>query len=179
MFNGIFVDEDTLGVAYELERTHPGDIYYVGHPDMPEIPRSTKDPALLAALGANETDFIFLTRDKRIRHNKGERQQLMSAAIRAVFLSGKTTWRQARWLLWSRSTGTKSCTMSDLNMAQHSGRSRKATACGGSPKNYGLSAAVPSLMASQPVEPSHLGSGPGSSLRVLTSCLASASPMWR
>ena len=89
MFNGLFVDEDTLGVAYELERTHPGDIYYVGHPAMPEIPRSTKDPALLATLGANETDFIFLTRDKRIRHNKGERQQLMSAGIRAVFLSGR------------------------------------------------------------------------------------------
>ena len=88
-FNGIFVDEDTLGVAYELERTHPGEIYYVGHPDMPEIPRSTKDPALLAALGANANDFIFLTRDKRIRRNSGERQQLMSAAIRAVFLSGR------------------------------------------------------------------------------------------
>lgn len=87
-FNGVFVDENILGVAHALARLHPDDVYYVGHPAVPEIPASTKDPQLLSALGANEADWIFLTRDKKIRHNVAERHQLMGAGIRAVFLTG-------------------------------------------------------------------------------------------
>ena len=46
-FNGVFIDENILGVAKELEAMHPGLVYYVGHPAIPEIPASTKDPDLI------------------------------------------------------------------------------------------------------------------------------------
>ena len=95
-FEGVFVDENILGAAYELERTHPGEVYYVGHPDMPEVPVSTKDPAMLAVLGANDVDLVFLTRDKRIRSNIAERQALVNAKIRAVFISGTKNMEKAQ-----------------------------------------------------------------------------------
>ncbi|WP_423916948.1 hypothetical protein [Candidatus Poriferisodalis sp.] len=86
-FNGVFIDENILGVAKELEAMHPGLVYYVGHPAIPEIPASTKDPDLLDALGASGRDLIFITRDKRIRRDKNERKHLMRSAVRAVFLT--------------------------------------------------------------------------------------------
>ena len=87
-FNGIFVDENILGVAHELERRHPGDVYYVGHPRVPEIPKETKDVDLLDALGMNQQDWIFVSRDRRIWRNKVARKRWVEAGIRAVILSG-------------------------------------------------------------------------------------------
>ena len=39
------------------------------------------------ALGASGRDLIFITRDKRIRRDKNERDHLMRSAVRAVFLT--------------------------------------------------------------------------------------------
>ncbi|WP_419909900.1 hypothetical protein [Candidatus Poriferisodalis sp.] len=49
-FDGVFVDEDILGVAHELARLRPGEVYYVGHPDVPEIPPGTLYKFSAAAL---------------------------------------------------------------------------------------------------------------------------------
>ena len=87
-FRGVFIDENILGVAYKLDALHPGMVYWVGHPAVPTIPASTKDPELLDALGAYARDLIFITRDKRIRRDKNERGHLMRSGIRAVFLTG-------------------------------------------------------------------------------------------
>lgn len=87
-FRGVFIDENILGVAYELDALRPGLVYWVGHPAILEIPASTKDPDLLDALGADGRDLIFVTRDKRIRRDKNERGHLMRSAVRAVFLTG-------------------------------------------------------------------------------------------
>ena len=43
-FSGVFIDENILGVAYELDALRPGLVYWVGHPAIPEIPVSAKDP---------------------------------------------------------------------------------------------------------------------------------------
>lgn len=87
-FNGVFVDENILGVAHELERRHPGDVYYVGHPLVPEIPKATKDADLLDALGVNQQGWILISRDRRIWRNKVARQNWVDAHVRAVILSG-------------------------------------------------------------------------------------------
>ena len=87
-FHGVFIDENILGAAYELDALHPGLVYWVGHPAVPTIPASTKDPELLDALGAYARDLIFITRDKRIRRNRTERGHLMRSAVRTVFLTG-------------------------------------------------------------------------------------------
>ncbi len=87
-FGGVFIDENMLGVAHELDALHPGVVYWVGHPEIPEIPRSTKDPDLLDALGSNGRDLIFITRDSWIRRNKVELGHLMRSEVRAVFLTG-------------------------------------------------------------------------------------------
>ncbi|MCQ3806839.1 MAG: hypothetical protein OXB92_12470 [Acidimicrobiaceae bacterium] len=86
-FGGIFIDENILGVAYELDSLHPGLVYWVGHPAILEIPPSTKDTDLLDALGSGNLDLIFVTRDKRIRRDRIEREHLMRSAVRAVFLT--------------------------------------------------------------------------------------------
>ncbi|WP_419911619.1 hypothetical protein [Candidatus Poriferisodalis sp.] len=86
-FSGVFIDENILGVAYELDALHPGLVYWVGHPAIPEIPVSAKDPDVHDALGAGGRDLIFITRDKRIRRDKNERDHLMRSAVRAVFLT--------------------------------------------------------------------------------------------
>ncbi len=86
-FDGVFIDENMLGVAQELDALHEGVVYWVGHPEIPEIPLSTKDPDLLDALGTNGRDLIFITRDKWIRRNKVEREHLMRSEVRAVFLT--------------------------------------------------------------------------------------------
>ncbi len=87
-FGGVFIDENILGVAHKLDSLHPGVVYWVGHAKIPEIPLSTKDPDLLDALGSNGRNLIFITRDKRIRRDKVEREHLMRSAVRAVFLTG-------------------------------------------------------------------------------------------
>ena len=87
-FSGVFIDENMLGVVRELDRLHPGAVYHVGHPSVPDIPPSTKDPDLLDALGAKNRNWIFITRDKKIRRRPREREHLIGAGIRAVFLSG-------------------------------------------------------------------------------------------
>ncbi|WP_420610462.1 hypothetical protein [Candidatus Poriferisodalis sp.] len=86
-FSGVFIDENILGVAHELDALRPGLVYWVGHPAIPEIPVSAKDPDLLDALGASSRDLIFITRDKRIRRDKNERDHLVRSAVRAVFLT--------------------------------------------------------------------------------------------
>ncbi len=87
-FGGVFIDENILGVAHKLDSLHPGVVYWVGHTEIPEIPLSTKDPDLLDALGSNGRNLIFITRDKRIRRDKVEREHLMRSTVRAVFLTG-------------------------------------------------------------------------------------------
>ena len=90
-FNGVFVDENILGVAYELERLHPRDVYYVGHRLVPKIPTATKDVPLLEALGQDRHDWILISRDRRIWRNEIAREHWMNAEVRAVILSGRNS----------------------------------------------------------------------------------------
>ena len=90
-FGGLFVDENMLRVAYELERLHPNEVYYVGHPLVPEIPSGTKDSPLFDALGLDRNSWIFVSRDRRIWRNKIARKHWIDARVRAVVLSGSNS----------------------------------------------------------------------------------------
>ena len=46
-FHGVFIDENILGAAYELDALHPGLVYWVGHPAVPTIQRPPRIPSCL------------------------------------------------------------------------------------------------------------------------------------
>lgn len=43
---GFFVDENSLALGLELAKSRP-EVFYPGHPNLPEVPRGTKDEVWL------------------------------------------------------------------------------------------------------------------------------------
>ena len=74
-----FVDENDLALG-KLLAEERGDVVYPGHPDLPEIPRSTPDDAWLAVVGAKR--LVVITRDRRIRYRPAEKLAWLEHAVR-------------------------------------------------------------------------------------------------
>lgn len=81
-----FLDETDLALGKLLATRHPG-VVYPGHPDLPEVPRGTKDDEWLPPVGALR--LAVITRDKRIRYKPVEKQRWVTHRLRGFVLTGR------------------------------------------------------------------------------------------
>ena len=82
----LFLDENVAPLGERLA-SHPdaGLILWVGHPDLPDLPLSTKGTDLLRALG--QMDLLFVTHDRRMQTRSWERKQIYDSAVRLVLIT--------------------------------------------------------------------------------------------
>ena len=80
-----FVDENDLALGRALASAHD-DVVYPGHPDLPEVPRSTPDDEWLRVIGTRQ--LVVITRDKRIRYRAAEKQAWIAHRVRGFVLTG-------------------------------------------------------------------------------------------
>lgn len=81
-----FVDENDLALGRALAATRP-EVVYPGHPDLPEVPRGTLDDDWLPIVGRRA--LVVITRDKRIRYRKVEKDRWVAFGVRGFVLTGK------------------------------------------------------------------------------------------
>lgn len=93
-----FADESVLGLGLALARLRP-DTVHPGHPLIPEVPLGATDEEWVPAVAAR--GLIAIGRDKRMRTRPGERQAILAAGLRYVWIGGKrdeTSWQWMRRL---------------------------------------------------------------------------------
>lgn len=66
-------------------------VYYVGHPDLPDIPFGIEDTDIFDIIGADGKNWLFITHDKRIRKKPEERRRFREAKVRAIFITARGT----------------------------------------------------------------------------------------
>ncbi|HCS60620.1 MAG TPA: hypothetical protein DIW46_04355 [Microbacterium sp.] len=77
-----FADENALGMAKILARGGRTDVFYPGHPDLPEVPLGALDLEWMPIVGAR--GLIAITRDRRIRTRPAELDAYITYGIRSV-----------------------------------------------------------------------------------------------
>ena len=82
------MDETDLGLGKKLESLY-GDVVYPGHDMLAEVPRRTPDNQWLEVVG--ERDLVVITRDKKIRSRKVERQMWIDRLVRGFVLTGRSS----------------------------------------------------------------------------------------
>lgn len=93
-----FADESVLGLGMALARLRP-DTVHPGHPLLPEVPLGATDEEWIPVVAAR--GVIAIGRDKRLRTRPGERQAIVTAGLRYVWIGGKrdeTSWDWMRRL---------------------------------------------------------------------------------
>ena len=109
----LFVDENDLALGRALAGSHPGDVLFPGHVDLPEVPRGTIDDDWLPVIGAQK--LVVITRDKRIRYRPVEKQMWVVHSVRGSVLTGRKSQSTAdslrmvenRWLDLHALTATR------------------------------------------------------------------------
>lgn len=81
-----FVDENDLALGKVLDAEH-GDVVYLGHPDLPEVPRGALDDEWLPVVA--ERGMVVITRVKKIRYRPAEKRAWIAHGVRGFFLTGK------------------------------------------------------------------------------------------
>jgi len=85
----LFMDENLIHVGRSLAALPGvGNILWVGHAAVPDLPLGTKDEDLFDAVGGYGLNALFMTHDKKIHHRPVERTRLRQARVRAVFVAG-------------------------------------------------------------------------------------------
>lgn len=84
----LFLDENIQSLGPALE-SHPGagNIIWVGHPSVPQLPLKTKDIPLLHAVG--DMGFLFVTHDRHMLSRPPERKQIYDNSIRMVLITAR------------------------------------------------------------------------------------------
>lgn len=83
----LFVDENDLALGKALAASHPGDVLFPGHLELPEVPRGTIDDEWLPVVGAK--NLIVITRDQRIRYRPVEKRMWVDHGVRGFVLTGR------------------------------------------------------------------------------------------
>jgi len=81
-----FVDETSLGVGKALAAARK-DVIHVGHPLIPDVPFGALDIEWIPAVAAR--GLVLLSRDRHMRTNPAEREQLRAAGLRTFWVAGK------------------------------------------------------------------------------------------
>lgn len=81
-----FVDENDLALGKALANGHPG-VVYPGHPDLPEVPRGSRDDDWLPIV--SQKALVVITRDNRIRYRRVEKERWVAFRVRGFALTGK------------------------------------------------------------------------------------------
>jgi len=93
-----FADESVLGLGLGLARLRP-DVVHPGHPLLPDVPLGALDTDWIPLVAAR--GLIAIGRDKRLRTRPAERQAIIDAGLRYIWIGGKrdaSTWEWARRL---------------------------------------------------------------------------------
>jgi PIN domain-containing protein len=84
---GYFTDENTLGLGKLLNRRGRADVFYPGHPDLPEVGLGTPDLEWMPLIAGLR--LIVVTRDRRIRSRPAELRAYWEFGIRSVWIGRK------------------------------------------------------------------------------------------
>ncbi len=90
-----FADESVLGLGMALARLRP-DTVHPGHGRVPQLPLGALDTdwiPTVAALG-----LVAIGRDKRLRTRPGEKQAIIEAGLRYIWIGGKRDESSWEWM---------------------------------------------------------------------------------
>jgi hypothetical protein len=90
-----FADESVLGLGLALARLRP-DTVHPGHALLPEVPLGALDPDWIPAVAAR--GLVAIGRDKKVRTKPAEKQAIIDAGLRYIWIGGKQDESSWEWM---------------------------------------------------------------------------------
>lgn len=90
-----FADESVLGLGLALARLRP-DTVHPGHRRIPQVPAGALDPEWIPTVAS--MGLIAIGRDKKVRTKPAEKQAIIDAGLRYIWIGGKRDESSWEWM---------------------------------------------------------------------------------